>query len=121
MTRPNDTLEHITYWSDIRQYFDVVDTSIRRQMREIVGGKKDNRVVAVKESHKIFERRLGYRKKRLSDSVGPKTGRRSCPFRETDCLRDASYRQNETKHERNSKRTNCPPRRKGCLEIDDYL
>ena len=52
--------------------------------------KKENRIVAAKEFYKVFERKVECSKKRLPDSAGPKTRRRSCPPREKECLRDAS-------------------------------
>ena len=52
--------------------------------------KKDNRIVATKESYKVHERKVGERKKRLPDSFGPKTRRRSCLPREKEIFRDAS-------------------------------
>ena len=45
-----EELEHVTDWSGIWHNFDVIETSIRRPKR--VERKKDNRIVAAKESSK---------------------------------------------------------------------
>ena len=75
----NDALEHITYWSDIWHYFDVIEKSTRS-----VEERGKTRELSPRKNLTRFTKGnvVETKKRHLPDSVGPKTRRRSCPPRE---------------------------------------